>query len=100
MKKIKLSFYIGSITLLWIMICFGTVYGSSVTMQREGALPKGQESAVLKNDVVMDGDQLKFTSRKSRDKSDSAMESETGSRSVKMERYKPYKEGEGERKIK
>jgi hypothetical protein len=100
MKTIKLSFYVSLITLLWIMIYFGTVYGSSVIIQREGALQKGQESAVSKNDVAMDGNQLKFTPQRLRDKSDFGMESETGSHSVKMERYKSYQEGEGERKIK
>jgi hypothetical protein len=100
MKKIKISFYFSLITLLWIMMYFGNVYASSVTMQREGALQKGQESAVEKNDVNMADNQLKFTPQRSRDKSDSAMESQAGRPSVRMERYKPSQEGEGERKIK
>ena len=100
MKQIKSLFYMSVITSFMIMMFFGTVYGASVTMQREGALQKGQESAVAKNDVNRDGDQLKFTPQRLRDKNDSGMESETGSHSVRMERYKPYQEGEGERKIK
>ena len=100
MKHIKSLFYMSVITSLLIMIFFGTVYGSSVTMQREGDLQKGQESAVAKNDVNMDGNQLKFAPQRLKDKIDSGMESETGRHSVKMERYKPYQEGEGERKIK
>jgi hypothetical protein len=100
MKKIKISFYFSLITLLWIMMYFGNVYGSSVTMQREGALQKGQENVVEKSDVNITGNQPKFTPQRLRDKSDSAMESQAGSPSVRMERYKPYQEGEGERKIK
>jgi hypothetical protein len=61
MKKIKISFYFSLITLLWIMMVFGNVYGSAVTMQRVGALQKGQESAVEKNDVNIAGNQPKFT---------------------------------------
>jgi hypothetical protein len=100
MEKIKISFYFSLITLLWIMMYFGNVYGSSVTMQREGALQKGQESPVEKNDVNIAGNQPKFTPQRLRDKNDSAMESQAGSPSVRMERYKPYQVGEGERKIK
>jgi hypothetical protein len=88
------------ITSLMIMMFLGTVYGASMTIQREDALQKSQESSVSKNDVAVDGNQLKFTPQRLRDKSDSGMESETGNHSVKMERYKPYQEGEGERKIK
>ena len=88
------------ITPFLIMIFFGTVYGASVTMQREGALQKDRESAVAKNDVNMDGNQLKFAPQRLKNKSDSAIESDAGRQSVKMERYKPYQVGEGERKIK
>jgi len=100
MKHIKSLFYMSVTTPFLIMIFFGTVYGSSVTMQREGDLQKGQESAVAKGNVNMDGNQLKFTPERLKDKNDSDMESETGRHSVRMERYKPYQEGEGERKIK
>jgi len=100
MKKIKISFYFSLITLLWIMMVFGNVYGSSVTMQREGAPQIGQEGAVEKNDVNIVGNKPKFTPQRLRDKSDVAMESQAGSPSVRMQRYKPSQEGEGERKIK
>ncbi len=100
MKDIKSLFYMIVITPFLIMIFLGTVYGASVTMQREGALQKDRESAVAKNDVNRDGNQLKFSPQRLRDKSDSGIESEAGNHSVKMERYKPYQEGEGERKIK
>ena len=79
MKHIKSLFYMSVITSLMITMFLGTVYGASVTMQREGALQKGQESAVAKNDVNMDGNQLKFAPQRLKDKSDSGMESETGS---------------------
>ena len=100
MKKIKKSFYFSLITLLWIMTYFGPVYGSAVTMQREGALQKGKESAVEKNDVNTAGNKPMFTPQRLRDKSDSAMESQADSTSVRMQRYKPSQEGEGERKVK
>jgi hypothetical protein len=100
MKQMKPFFYMGVITSLMIMMFLGTVYGASVTMQCEGALQNGQESTVSKNNVNMDGNQLKLAPQRLKNKNDSGMESETVSQSVKMERYKPYKEGEGERKIK
>lgn len=99
MKRMKSLFYISVITLFLIMMSLGTVYGAPVTMQREGALQNGQESTVTKDNVDMDGHQLKFAPQRLKNKSDSGMESEAGDRSVKMERYKPYQEGEGESKI-
>lgn len=81
------------------MVFLGTVYGASVTMQHEGSIQNGQESTVVKDPVNMDGNQLKFTPQKLKNKSDSGMESDAGNQSVRMERYKPYREGEGERKI-
>lgn len=98
MKHIKALFPTSVIMIL--IIFFGTVYGSSLTIQREGVLQKGQESVGLKTDLSMDSNQLMFTPKGLRDKNDSAVESQTGSQSVRTERYKPYKEGEGERKIK
>jgi hypothetical protein len=100
MKQMKPFFYMSVITSLMIMMFLGTVYGTSVTMQREGALQNGQESTVSKDNVNMDGNQLKLAPQRLKNKNDSGTESETVSQSVRMERYKPYKEGEGERKIK
>lgn len=88
------------ITSLMIILFLGTVYGASVTMQRESALQNGQESTVANYIMKIDGNQLKLAPQRVKDKNDSGMESETGKQSVRMERYKPYKEGEGERKIK
>ena len=99
MKQMKSLFYIGVIASLWIMICFGTVYGASVTMQREGALQNGQESTVAKNNMNIDDNQRKIAPQRLKNKNDFGMESEAGNHSVRMERYKPYKEGEGESKI-
>jgi hypothetical protein len=48
----------------------------------------------------MDDSQLQFTSRRIKDKTDPGMESRPDRHTVTMERYKPYLEGEGERKIK
>jgi hypothetical protein len=100
MKQMKPFFYMSVLMPLMIMMFLGAVYGASVTMQREGALQNGQESTVLKNNVNMDGNQLKLAPQRLKNKNDSGMESETVSQSVRMERYKPYKEGEGERKMK
>jgi len=99
MKRIKSLFYMSVITSLMIMMFFGTIYGASVTMQREAGLQTGQESAVAKDDVNRDGNQLTFSPLRLKNKMDSGMESDTGNPSVKKERYKPYQEGEGERKI-
>jgi K+-transporting ATPase c subunit len=101
MKQMKSLFYISVIPSLLIMMLSGTVYGASVTLQGEGALQNGQGSGstVSKNDVNRDGNQLILAPQKLKNRSDSGMESETGSQSVRMERYKSYKEGEGERKI-
>lgn len=100
MKQMRSFFYIIVIPSLLIMMFSGTVYGASVTMQREGALQNDQESTVSKNDVNMDGNQLKLAPQRLKNRGDSGMEPETGSQAVRMERYKSYKEGEGERKIK
>ncbi len=83
-----------------ITMCLGTLYGASVTAQREDAFQKGQEGAVSTDNVNRDGNQLRLAPRKLKDKTDPGMESLSGLHTVKMERYKPYHEGEGERKIK
>lgn len=99
MKQMKSLFYIIVIPSLLIMMLSGTVYSASVTLQREGALQNGQESTVSKNDVNRDGNRLVLAPQRLKNRSDSGiMESETSSQSVRMERYKSYKEGEGERK--
>ena len=99
MKRIKSLFYMSVITSLMIMMPLGTVYGASVTMQREEGLQKGQESAVAKDNVNRDGNQLTFSPQRLKNKNDSGMESDADNPSVKKERYKPYEEGQGERKI-
>lgn len=100
MKRIKSLFYMSIITSFSVMIFSGTVYGASVTMQREGALQNGQESVVAKSNLNTDVNQLKLAPQRLREKNTPGMESETGGHSMRMERYKPYKDGEGERKIK
>ena len=99
MKRMKSLFYMSVVTSLMIMMSLGTVYGASVTMQREAGLQTGQESAVAKDNVNRDGNQLTFSPQRLKNKMDSGMESDAGNQSVRMERYKPYQEGEGERKI-
>jgi len=102
MKHMKSLFYISVITSLLILMFLGTLYGASVTMQREGALQNqnDQEITVSKNNMNMAGNQLKLAPQRLKNKSDSGMESESGIQSGGMEQYKPYKDGEGERKIK
>jgi len=100
MKQLKPLLYIGVIPSFLIMMFLGTVYGASVTMQREGALRNGQESAVTKDDVNRDGNQLTFSPLRLKNISDSGRESGADNPTSKMERYRPYQEGEGERKIK
>jgi hypothetical protein len=100
MKQIKLIGHFGVMTSLTIMVFLGVSYGATVTVQREGALQGGQESAIVRDSVNKDDNRLTFAPQRLNERSDSFVESETGRHSVKMERYKPYKEGEGERKIK
>jgi hypothetical protein len=99
MKQMKSLFFTGIITSLTIMMFIGTVYGVSVTVQREGVIQGDQESAVVKDNVMMDDNQLMFAPLGLNNKSDAGMESDAGNQSVRMERYKPYQEGEGESKI-
>ncbi len=84
---------------LMLMMFFGTAYAASVTMQREAGLQNGQESAVAKDNMDRDGSQLTFSPLRSKNKMDAGRESEAADHAVTMERYKPYREGEGERKI-
>ena len=99
MKRMKSLFYMSVIPSFLIMMFLGTVYGGSVTMQREAGLQAGQESAVTKDTANGEGNQLTFSPQRLKNKTDSGMKADAGNRSVKMERYKPYQEGEGERKI-
>lgn len=98
MKRMKSILYISVIPSILIMVFLGTVYGGSVTVQRETGLQTGQESTVTKGDVNKDGDRLTFSPQRLKIKIDSGRESEADSRMVKTERYKPYQQGEGERK--
>jgi len=100
MKRIKPLYYMIVIPFFFSMVCLGTLYGASVTMQHEGTLQNGRERPVVKDPVNMNGRQIEFTPQKSRDKRGSGMQSDAGNPLVEMERYKPYREGEGERKIK
>ena len=99
MRHMKKIFYIGVIPSFLVMMFLGTLYGASVTMHREGSLQDGQESAVTEDHVNRALNQPTFAPQSVKDKTDPGAESGTANRSVKMERYKPYREGEGERKI-
>lgn len=98
MKRMKSILYISLIPAFLGMMFLGTVSGASVTMQREAGLQTGQESVAAKGDANRDGNPLTFSPLKSKNKMDSGRESEADNRAVITERYKPYQEGEGERK--
>jgi hypothetical protein len=99
MKRIKPLFYMIVITSFLNMVFLGTVYGASVAMHREGSLQNGQNGTLADNHVKTDGNQLRFAPQGLKKKSDAGVESDAGNPSVRMERYKPYQEGEGERKV-
>lgn len=89
----------GLVASLTIMIFRGTVSGASVTVQRETAVQNGQESVVVKSDTTAGGSEITFAPRRLKSKTDSGAES-VGDRSVRRERFKPYEEGQGDRKMK
>lgn len=87
------------VTFFLIVLCSGPLYGSAVTIQYEGA-PPDDRKGVSDTDSTVPGNQIIMTPRKLKEKNDSGMETEKISGSVRREHYKPYREGEGERKIK
>lgn len=98
MKCLSKNLLAGGIASLLIMTAAGTLCGASVTVLREGPPEGGRESAVVQDAADSDGKQRLFAPRKARDKSESGSESDTRSRPAKMERYKPYQEGVGEKR--
>jgi hypothetical protein len=100
MKCLNQILRIGGIASLLMMTAAGTLYGASVTVLREGSPEGGRESAVIQDSVSRDGNQLTFAPQKLRSKNESGTTSDAENRPVKMERYQPYQEGVGERKIK
>jgi hypothetical protein len=99
MKRIKPLCYMIVIPSFLSMVFLGSLYGASVTFLQEGSLHDSQEGAVANNHVKADGNQLKFAPQGLKNKSDSGKESGDRYPSVRRERYKPYQEGEGERKV-
>ncbi len=92
MKRIKSFFHLGIIAALMIMTSLGTLYGASVIMQPEGFSQDQQENAQVKN---FTGNPFTFTPEKLKDKNDDgmALESETGARPLRIQRYKSLAKG-------
>ena len=98
MKKIKALMSAMAIALVILMTGLGTLYGDvSSKLYREGGLSGGQAAAAKGN--PLNADQSTFTPARTKDKSESVTESEGSRLPLKMERYKPYKEGEGQSRI-
>jgi len=92
MKRIKSFFHLGIVAALMIMTSLGTLYGASVIMQPEGFSQDQQENAQVKNSA---GNPFTFTPEKLKDKNDDgmALESETGARPLRIQRYKSLAKG-------
>ena len=100
MKRIKPLCYMIVIPSFLILVFLGSLYGASVTFHQEGSLQNSLEDTVGNNHVKADDNQFKFAPQGLKNKSDSGKESGDRNLSVRRERYKPYQEGEGERKVK
>ncbi len=92
MKQIKSFFHLGIVAIVMIMVSLGTLYGASVIMQPEGSFQNQQENAQVKNST---GNQFTFTPERLKDKNDDgmALESETGARPLRIQRYKALAKG-------
>jgi|GEM_PF-1906968 len=99
MKCLNKILRIGGIASLLMMTAAGTLYGASVTMHREGSPEGGRESAVIQDSERRDRNQLRFAPQKLRSKNESGTASDAENRPATMERYQPYQEGVGERKV-
>jgi hypothetical protein len=100
MKRIKPLCYMIVIPSFLILVFVGSLYGASVTILQEGSLQYSQEGTAANDHVKANDNQLKFAPQGLTNKSDSGTESGDRNLSVRRERYKPYQEGEGERKVK
>lgn len=95
MKKIKSFLHLSIITALVMMISLGTLSGAQVVMQKEGAAQNQQRNGEAGNAASPAGNQLTFTPDRLKDKTDYGMEleSETGARTVSIQRYKALAKG-------
>jgi hypothetical protein len=92
MKKLKSYIIAAVVPFVILMMGLGILYGGVSSKQyHEGGLAASKDS-------TFGADPSTFTPARSKDKSESLAESESHRLTVPMERYKPYKEGEGESK--
>jgi len=93
MKQLKSFLHLSVLTALAILISLGTLYGSSVSMQKEGISQNDNTQEI--NAAGPAGNQLTFTPDRLKDKNDYGMEleSETGARTVAIQRYKLLAKG-------
>jgi len=98
MKQSQLPLMIGMFSVCVLTMFCGIAQGTQVTMQREGAVQNIQENTVINEDLNSDGNHLTFTPERRKDTKTSGTEGAKGKGSANIQRYKPYKNGEGEKK--
>ena len=98
MKQSQLAILIGMFLVCVMTMFCGIAQGTQVTMQREGAVQNIQESTVINEELNSDGNHLTFTPERRKDTKTSGTEDAKGKSSANIQRYKPYKNGEGEKK--
>jgi hypothetical protein len=98
MKQSQLTFFTGVFIFCVMTMLCGIAQGTQVTMQREGAVQNVQKSTAINEDLNIDGNNLTFIPERQKDTKASGTEATKGSGSANIQRYKPYKNGEGEKK--
>jgi hypothetical protein len=98
MKQSQLTLFIGVFIVCVATVLCGVAQGAQVTMQREGSVQNVQKSAIINEDLNIDGNNLTFIPERQKDTKDSGTEATKGDGSANIQRYKPYKNGEGEKK--
>ena len=95
MKKMKSFLYLSVFTALAILISLGTLYGASIMTREEGVSQNRRDNSQKINAAGPTGNQLTFTPDRLKDKNDYGMEleSETGARTVTIQRYKALAKG-------
>ena len=95
-RKIFLNLIL--IMLPLISIQAGSVDGAAFTMQRDGAPINAQDRSEATTMIKTDGHQTGLTPRILKNKGDADAEPAAGDPSERRVRYKPYIDGEGDRK--
>jgi 2',3'-cyclic-nucleotide 2'-phosphodiesterase (5'-nucleotidase family) len=94
--KRKISFFrLSAVAALMIMMSLGTLSAASDIMQHEGAAPNQPDNTQVNNIGNATGNQFTFAPERLKDKTDDGieLESETGARSVMIQRYKALAKG-------